>query len=109
MLSVTGVGLIVLPNSFGTTSGLLLAKKVTQKKIINEKLIYKKQYEKDQQTIKNFDIFKEKVHKIIQFIKMNMSLHLEVLLSIWMKQKINLLSNVNTKIKYKFFIFNKKN
>ena len=54
-LSVTGIGLLVLPISAGTACGLSLGNKILHKIIINKYKKYKKQYEKDQQTIKSFD------------------------------------------------------
>ena len=54
-LSVTGIGLIVLPISAGNACGLSLGNKVLHKLIINKYNNYKKQYERDQQTIKYFD------------------------------------------------------
>ena len=54
-LSVTGVGLIILPISAGIACGLSLGNKVLLKLIINKYNKYKKQYERDQNTIKSFD------------------------------------------------------
>ena len=54
-LSVTGVGLIILPISAGIACTLSLGNKVLHKLIINKYNKYKKQYERDQQTIKSFD------------------------------------------------------
>ena len=54
-LSVTGVGLIVLPVATGVACGLSLGNKVLHKLIINKYNKYKKLYEKDQNTIKSFD------------------------------------------------------
>ena len=54
-LSVTGFGLIILPISAGIACGLSLGNKVLHKLIINKYNKYKKQYERDQQTIKSFD------------------------------------------------------
>ena len=54
-LSITGIGLIVLPISAGIACGLSLANKVLHKLIINKYNIYKKLYERDQNTIKSFD------------------------------------------------------
>ena len=54
-LSVTGIGLIVLPISAGIACGLSLVNKILHKLIINKYNKYKKQYEKDQNTIKSFD------------------------------------------------------
>ena len=54
-LSITGIGLIILPISAGIACNLSLGNKVLHKLIINKYNIYKKQYERDQQTIKSFD------------------------------------------------------
>ena len=54
-LSITGVGLIILPISAGIASGLSLGNEVLHKLIINKYKKYKKLYEKDQQTLKPFD------------------------------------------------------
>ena len=54
-LSITGVGLIILPISAGIACVLSLGNKILHKLIINKYNKYKKQYERDQQTIKSFD------------------------------------------------------
>ena len=54
-LSVTGIGLIVLPISAGIACALSLGNKILHKLIINKYNKYKKQYERDQNTIKSFD------------------------------------------------------
>ena len=54
-LSVTGIGLIVLPISAGIACGLSLGNKILHKLIINKYNKYKKQFERDQNTIKSFD------------------------------------------------------
>ena len=54
-LSITGVGLIILPISAGVACALSLGNKVLHKLIINKYNKYKKQYEHDQNTIKSFD------------------------------------------------------
>ena len=54
-LSVTGVGLIILPISAGIACGLSLGNKVLHKLFISRYNKYKKQYERDQHTIKPFD------------------------------------------------------
>ena len=54
-LSVTGIGLIVLPISAGIACALSLGNKILHKIIINKYNKYKKQYERDQSTIKSFD------------------------------------------------------
>ena len=59
-ISVTGIGLIVLPIAAGNACTLILGNKVLHKIIINKHNKYKKQYERDQQTIKSFDKFYRK-------------------------------------------------
>ena len=54
-LSITGIGLIILPTSAGIACALSLGNKVLHKLIINKYNKYKKQYERDQLTIKSFD------------------------------------------------------
>ena len=54
-LSITGIGLIILPISGGIACALSLGSKVLHKLTINKYIKYKKQYERDQQTIKSFD------------------------------------------------------
>ena len=54
-LSITGFGLIILPISAGIACGLSLGNKILHKLVINRYNKYKKQYEKDQNTIKSFD------------------------------------------------------
>ena len=54
-LSVPGFGMVILPTSAGLVSTLSLGNKVIHKLIINKYSKYKKQYERDQQTIKSFD------------------------------------------------------
>ena len=55
MLSVTGIGLIVLTISAGIACTLSLGSKISHKLIINKYNKYKKLYERDQKTIKSFD------------------------------------------------------
>ena len=59
-LSVTGIGLFVLPISAGIACGLSLGNKILHKLIINKYNKNKKQYERDQNTIKSFDKFYRK-------------------------------------------------
>ena len=54
-LSVTGIGLIVLPISAGIACGLSLSNKILHKLIISKYNKYKKQYERNQNTTKSFD------------------------------------------------------
>ena len=54
-LSITGIGLIVLPISAGIACGISLGNIILHKLIINKYNKYKKQYESDPNTIKSFD------------------------------------------------------
>ena len=54
-LSVTGIGLIILPISAGIACTLSLCNKILHKLVINKYNKNKKQYKRDQQTIKPFD------------------------------------------------------
>ena len=54
-LSLTGIGLIVLPVATATACGLSIGNKVVYEIIINKNNNYQKQYEKDELAIKSFD------------------------------------------------------
>ena len=54
-LSLTGVGLIVMPISSGIASGLTISNKVIYERVMQKYNEYKKQCQKDQQTFKYFD------------------------------------------------------
>ena len=54
-LSITAIGLIILPITAGIACTLSLGNKVLHQIIINKYNKYKKQYERDQQSIKYFD------------------------------------------------------
>ena len=54
-LSLTGIGLLAIPISTATACGLSISNKVLYEIIINKYNKYKKQNEKNQQTIKSFD------------------------------------------------------
>ena len=54
-LSITGIGLIILPISAGIVCTLSLGNKVLHKIIINKYNKCKKSYERDQNTIRSFD------------------------------------------------------
>ena len=54
-LSLTGIGSIVIPISTASACALSIGNKVVYEIIINKYNKNKKQYEKDQQTIKSFD------------------------------------------------------
>ena len=64
-LSLAGIGLIRIPISTATACGVSIGKKVIYELIINKDNKYKKQYERDQQTITSFDkLFTENHCKI---------------------------------------------
>ena len=54
-LSVAGIGLIILPISVGIACSLSLGNKVLHKINMNKYNEYKKQFEKEQQTVVSFD------------------------------------------------------
>ena len=59
-LSLTGIELIAIPISTTTACGLSIGNKVLYELIINKNIKYKKQFEKEQQTVKPFDkLFRE--------------------------------------------------
>ena len=65
-LSITGVGLIILPISAGVACALSFGNKILHKIIINKYNKYKKQYERDQNTIKSFDkLYRKSLQDII--------------------------------------------
>ena len=54
-LSLTGIGFIAIPISTATACGLSIGNKVIYEIIINKYKKLKKQFERDQRTIKSFD------------------------------------------------------
>ena len=54
-LSITGIGMIVLPISAGIACSISIGNKIFYKLIINKYNKYKKLYERDLNTIKSFD------------------------------------------------------
>ena len=65
-LSITGIGLIILPISAGIACTLSLGNKVLHNLIINKYNKCKKQYERDQNTIKSFDkLYRKSLQDII--------------------------------------------
>ena len=59
-LSLTGIGLIVIPISTATACGLSIGNKVLYEIIIDKHNNYEKLYERDQQTIESFDKLQRK-------------------------------------------------
>ena len=64
-LRFTGIGLIMIPISTVIACGVSIGNKVIKKIIITKYHIYKKQYEKDQQTIKSLITYTVNFHKIL--------------------------------------------
>ena len=103
-LSVTGFGLIILPISADIACTLSLGNKILHKIIINKYNKYKKQYEKDQNTIKSFDkLYRRSLQDNV--IDKN---EYESLCNIFTKYvEVNKNENMNIKIKLNFFSHNK--
>ena len=55
-LSLTGIGLTVIPKSTATACGLSIGNKLLPEIVMQKYNYYKKHYEKDQQINKSFDI-----------------------------------------------------
>ena len=62
-MSLTGIGLIAIPKSTATACGLSIGNKIIHEITIINDSKYKKQYERDQQTIKSFDKLNRKSSK----------------------------------------------
>ena len=91
-LSVTGVGLIILPISAGIACTLSLGNKVLHKIFLKKYNKYKKQYERDQQTNRSFDKLYRK------------SLQDDVIDENEYESLCNILLDILMKIKTKFFL-----
>ena len=107
-LSVTGIGLIVLPISAGIACTLSLANKILHKLIINKYNKYKKLYERDQNTIKSFD----KLYRKTLLDNVIDKTEYESLCNIFTKdvdanKNESFFINMNIKIKLNFFSNNK--
>ena len=90
-LSVTGFGLIILPISAGTACFLSLGNKILHKLIINKYNKYKKQYERDQQTIKSFDnLYRKCLQDNVNDKNEELKVYVIFLLNMLMKTKMNL-------------------
>ena len=106
-LSITGIGLIILPISAGIACAVSLGNKILHKIIINRYNKYKKQYERDQNTIKSFDkLYRKSLQDNV--IDKN---EYESLCNIFTKyvdeNKNEFFLNMNIKIKLSFFSHNK--
>ena len=107
-LSITGVGLIILPISAGIACGLSLGNKVLHKLIINKYNKYKKQYKRDQKTIKSFDkLYRKSLQDNIIDKTENNSLCNIFTKYIDENKNESFFINTNIKIKLNFFSHNK--
>ena len=75
-LSLTGIGLLVIPTSLGIACGLAISIKVVYGIVMQKHIKYKKQYEKDQQLINLLINCTDKAYKIMWLI--NIKIHLSV-------------------------------
>ena len=94
-MRLKGIGLIVIPISSSTTCGLTIGDKVIYEFIINKNNKYKKQYQKDQQTIKFFNKF---YRKCLQDNVIDKNEYESLI-----KQKLNLFNTHEYKNKSKIF------
>ena len=106
-LSVTGIALIVLPISAGIACGLSLGNKILHKIIINKYNKYKKQYERDQNTIKSIKSFHKLYRKSLQDNVIDKTEY-ESLCNIFTKyvdenRNESFFINMNIKVKLNFF------
>ena len=91
-LSLTRDGLIAIPITTATACGLSIGNQVIIEIIMKKNNKYKKQYEKDQQTIKPFDKIYRKYLQDNIIDKSEKNIYIILLLKISMKQKMNFLS-----------------
>ena len=88
-LSVTGVGLVLVPISAGVACALSLGNKVLQKIVLNKYTRYEEQNYKDQQTSTPLRNYRRKFYEITEMIKMNIDLYVKISLNTLLKQKRN--------------------
>ena len=101
-LSLTRIGLIVIPMSTATACGLSVGNKVRYEIIINKYNKYKKQYESDQVTIKSFDKLYRKCLQYYKFDENEYKSLCNILLNMLMKIKMNVFYKHEYKTKNKF-------
>ena len=100
-LSITGIGLIILPITAETACTLSLGNKVLHKMIINNFNNYKKRCIK--KLLNLLIIFRETLYKTMYLIKTNMTHYVIFVVNIWMKLKFNLFLKDEHKNKIKLF------
>ena len=103
ILSITGVGLIILPVSAGIACTLSLRNKVLHKIIINKYKKRKKQYEQDQQNFKSFDKLYRKFFQKNVIDETDYDTYVIFLLNMLIKTKMNLSYKQEFKFKIKLF------
>ena len=109
-LSVIGIGLIVLPISASIAGVLSLGNKILHKLIISKFNKYKKQYERDQNTIKSFDkLYRKSIQDNV--IDKTEYESLCIIFSKYVDENKNesFFINMNIKIKLNHFSHNKLN
>ena len=84
-LSDTGFGLIAIPKSTATACKLSICNKVISETIMQKHSQYKKQCEKDQKTIENFENLYRKSLQENVIHKIDYEPLCKILLNIWMK------------------------
>ena len=89
-LSLPGIGLIATAKLASTICGLSIGNKLLYELIISKNNGYKKQYEKDQQTINSIDKLCRKPLQDNIIDKIEYKFYVKFLLDFWMKRKLNL-------------------
>ena len=106
-LSLTRIGLGARPISIATACGILFGNKVTYETMINKYNKYKKQYEKDQQTIKSLDKVYRKTLQDNVIDKNEYESLCNIFTKFLLEIKIeSFFKNMNIKTKLKFFSHN---
>ena len=103
ILSFTGIGLIAIPISTATACGLSNVNKVIYEIIINKNNKHKKQFEKDQQTIKSFDKLYSKSLRDDIIVKNDYASQCIIFTKNVDERKVNLFYMYECKSKDKFF------
>ena len=103
-LSLTGIGLILIPVSTATTCGLSIGNKVINEIITQKKNKYKNKMKKIDK-LSNFLInYTENLCSTTWLTKMNMNICVKFSLKKWMKQKMNFFLNIDIKKIYIFLL-----
>ena len=95
--------MIAIPISTATACGLSIVNKVIYEVIMNKYNKYKKQNERDQQTIKSFDKLYRKSLQVIIINKIEYESLCNILLNMFMQIKMNLFCQYERENEIKFF------